>query len=85
MSVKKLNNALIQILLSVCIIFLLTLTSANLNSYLTPKKVLGAEVEDNNEEFWIKFLAKNPNYIPGWIELKRYDKVKQIDPNYQLP
>lgn len=82
MSAKKLNKNLLQLLIYVSIIFLLILTSANINNYLTPKNVLGAEVESNEEEFWNEFLAKNPNYIPGWIELGRYDKVMQIDPNY---
>ena len=52
---------------------------------MTPKKVLGVETQiDLEEKFWQEFLDKNPNYIPGWIEIGRNDKVKEIDPNYLL-
>lgn len=86
MSARKLNRIFLEIFFYVIAVFLLILASANLNSYFSPAKVLGTEVQDNNEEeFWTDFLSKNPDYIPGWIELGRWDKVKQIDPNYPLP
>ncbi|MEK7550528.1 MAG: hypothetical protein AAB535_01980 [Patescibacteria group bacterium] len=67
------------------VVMILLLSALNIQSYLEPKPVLGIETEDNEKIFWEDFLSKNPNYIPGWIELGRLDKVKQIDPNYPLP
>lgn len=86
MSAKKLNISL-QLLIYTATLFLLLLTALNLNNYFMPKKVLGLTADEDNgsEAFWQDFLSKNPNYIPGWIELKRYDKVMQIDPNFLLP
>ena len=85
MFAKKVNQAARQLLMFTAIIFILLLASANIGSYLTPKKVLGAETQVNLEEkFWQEFLDKNPNYIPGWIEIGRTDKVKEIDPNYLI-
>ena len=75
------------ILLNMAIVIILLLTALNIEGYLSPKQVLGLETETGDREviFWEDFLSKNPNYIPGWIELGRLDKVKQIDPNYPLP
>jgi hypothetical protein len=85
MSAKRVNQAARQLLIFTAIIFILLLASANIGSYLTPKKVLGVETQVNlDEKFWQEFLDKNPNYIPGWIEIGRNDKVKEIDPNYLL-
>lgn len=73
-------------LFSITVVALLLLSALNIENYLAPKKVLGAEIEDNSQEgFWEDFLSKYPTYIPGWIELGRYDKVKQVDPNFLLP
>jgi hypothetical protein len=85
MSAKKVNQAARQLLMFTAIIFVLLLASTNIGSFLTTKKVLGIETQINlNEIFWQDFLDKNPNYIPGWIEIGRNDKVKEIDPNYLL-
>lgn len=71
---------------SLSIITLLLLSALNIKNFLTPKAVLGIEdVNTINENYWKEFLVDNPDYIPGWIELGRFDKVKQIDPNYPLP
>lgn len=71
---------------SVSVVTLLLLSALNIENYLSPKEVLGVETEDVvNEEYWNEFLQKHPDYIPGWVELGRYDKVMQIDPNYSLP
>lgn len=47
---------------------------------------MGAETASNkvNQEkgFWEKFLSQHPNYIPGWNEIGRQDKVGEIDPNF---
>lgn len=75
------------VFLYILLILLLVVSAININNYLSPRKVLGAEVQETSadEVYWNNFLAKNPNYIPGWIELGRWDKVRQIDPNYLLP
>jgi hypothetical protein len=83
MSAKRVNKAAIELLFFVSALFLLILTAANIENYQAPKKVLAAETQVNqNDKFWQDFLVKNPNYIPGWIEIGRTDKVKEIDPNY---
>ncbi len=84
--VDDLNSVARELLIYTFILFLLVLTSANLTNYLEPKKidVLGAETQNQDEVFWNDFLTKNPNYIPGWIEIGRLDKVTEIDPNYLL-
>jgi hypothetical protein len=73
--------------LSLCllIIIILLLSAFNIAHYLSPKKILGTATEGNlkQEEFWSTFLSKNPNYIPGWIEVGRTDRAKEINPNYQ--
>lgn len=80
---KKINKASIQVFIFVAIVFILLLTSINIKNFLNPKKVLGAETtEPKHEEFWQQFLNENPNYVPGWIEIGRIDKAKEIDPNY---
>jgi hypothetical protein len=86
MSAKKVNRAAIELLIFVAALFVLLLASVNIKNYLTPKKVLGAKIQpETTEGFWQDFLAKNPNYIPGWVEIGRIDKVKEIDPNYLTP
>jgi len=78
------NPEKIFVIVTVMLLFLLALI--NFDSYLHPQKVLGVETvkaEDNNE-FWPGFLKKNPDYIPGLIETGNLDRVKQIDPNYQI-
>lgn len=83
MSAKKVNQAARQLLIFTAVVFILLLASTNIRSYLAPKKVLGVETQINlDEKFWQEFLDKNPNYIPGWIEIGRNDKAREIDPNY---
>lgn len=86
MSLVRVNKAAIHILVITTILFILLLTSINIEHYLAPKKVLGAEtfVPTKTDVFWQEFLNKNPDYIPGWIEVGRMDKVKEIDPNYKI-
>ena len=70
----------------------LLLSFFNFNKYFENQKVLGIKIEVDQKseeqlrerEFWEDFLADNPNYIPGWIELGDFERVKQIDPNYFL-
>ena len=86
MSAKRVNRTSKQLLLYLFVILLLLLSSVNIKNFFTPRKILGAEieggVESGKEEFWNELLSKNPNYIPGWIELGRYDRVEEIDPNF---
>jgi len=89
------KKAATSLLFYVATITLLLLSALNINQfvfqtedYLTPKDVLGAETingdQDEETKFWSEFLTKNPNYIPGWIELGDFERIKQIDPNYFL-
>lgn len=84
MSAKRVNNIARELLVFVAALFVLLLSAANIESYQSPKKILGTESQVNSDDkFWEEFLNKNPDYIPGWIEIGRTDKVKEIDPNYQ--
>lgn len=82
---------------------LLSLTLFNFSLYFytnsLPKKVLGVETSNEREVqdlvFWQSFLAKNPEYFPGLIELAKiqiklgdkeaYDqtisKIRALGPN----
>jgi hypothetical protein len=85
MSAKQVNQVARQLLVFTIILLVLLLTSVNIENYLMPKKVLGVKsVANSDKVFWQDFLKKNPNYIPGWVEIGRMDKVKEIDPNYEL-
>ncbi len=69
---------------------LMALSSINISTFLNQKRVLGiatTKTHDQPDEtqFWTDLLDKNPNYIPGWIEIGRIDQVKEIDPNYLIP
>lgn len=81
---QKSNNVYLELLISVICVLLLFLTSVNIYQYLKPAKVLGASVKEGptENEFWHTFMTDNPEYIPGWIQLGRFDKVREIDPNY---
>lgn len=65
-------------------IFIVLLSLLNINSYFSLKKtdVLGTETTNIEGVYWYNFLQKNPNYIPGWLEIGRPDKARIIDPNY---
>lgn len=66
------------------VLILLVLTALNIHNYLAPQVVLGAETENTATSYWSDLLTKHPNYIPGWIEMGDFQKVRQIDPNYFL-
>ena len=86
MSATNINAVSKVFFIYVFVAFVLLLTSVNIGRFLAPKKVLGAEAQgDSRERFWQNFLVKNPNYIPGWIEIDREDKAHEIDPNYVTP
>lgn len=85
MSAKKVNRRSIQFyILAMVIVFVLLLSAINIDNYLKPRTitVLAAETETTNVVFWRDFLSHNPDYIPGWNEMGREDKVWSIDPNY---
>jgi len=81
-----LNKASKELFIYVVFLFILLLTSINIDTYFRPvtTKVLGAETQNDEELFWQDFLNKNPDYIPGWIEAGRMDKANEIDPNYKI-
>lgn len=84
------NSAKVFVLLCIAILAVLFLASVNIKNFISPKKVLGTETSEETDAsqekiFWENFLNKNPDYIPGWIEVGRMDKVKEIDPNYITP
>lgn len=89
---KKPNSNIEQIIIYTAVLIVLLLTAFNLQNYLGDKKVLGVSVSMAHENiesisdrlFWEDVVEKNPSYIPGWIELGRMDKVREIDPNYEL-
>ena len=86
---SKLKNISHQMFVYVSILLLLFLTLQNVNTFLSSDKVLSAQTEElnlseNNTSFWNGFLERNPNYVPGWNEIGRTDRVKQIDPNFRL-
>ncbi len=86
MSAKDVNKIIKEVFIYTFLLLVLLITSLNISSYLNPKqvKVLGTETENKEEVFWQDFLSKNPNYIPGWVEVGRMDVVQQIDPNYEV-
>jgi len=84
MSDKKVKQSLIQFLIYTTILSILFLSAINVNTSLRPKvKILGVETSDNDQVFWSNFITLHPNYLPGWIELGRTEKVREIDPNYK--
>lgn len=80
----SINKSAMFLFFCVATITILLLSALNIENYLTPKEVLGIKTEDNTDKFWTDFLSKNPNYIPGWIEMGRLDETRKIDPNYEV-
>ncbi len=87
MSAKRVNKTAKELFIYVSLLFILLITSINIDNYLGQNgtKVLGIEIENKEEVFWQDFLTKNPDYVPGWIEIGRMDKARKIDPNYIKP
>ena len=86
------------------VVLLLFVASFNLENFLAGKRVLGTETQNQIYEqellkqqklYWEEFLAENPTYLDGWIELANIelklgkteeaklslDKAKAIGPN----
>lgn len=77
---RGLQRELINFLYINIAIFILLLSFFNLKYKNKPEiQVLGTKTDNS---FWIDFVNKHPTYRDGWIELGRFDKVKEIDPNY---
>lgn len=74
------KNLLFLLYLSI-IIFLLSLSLFNLNSFLEKPKVLGTTNNVNYSQlleerlFWQDFLNQHPSYFPGWTELAEIDSL----------
>lgn len=85
---QKTKTIPLNLFIYVSILFLLLLASNNINNFLSSNKVLGATTEniqiDDDAGFWKNFLLENPNYAPGWKEVGRNDKVREIDPNFEI-
>lgn len=80
----KKNNQLINYLFALIIIFL---SFVNLYNIFNTPKVLGIATSGNENVkskvlYWSEFLKNNPKYIPGYIEMKDFDKVNILDPNF---
>ncbi|MEK7112191.1 MAG: tetratricopeptide repeat protein [Patescibacteria group bacterium] len=86
------------------VIFLLFIAGFNFENFLASKRVLGTETQNQIYEqellkyqkiYWKDFLAENPTYFDGWIELAQielklgnleeaklsFEKAKTINPN----
>ena len=86
------------------VVLLLFVASFNLENFLAGKRVLGIKTQNQIYEqellkeqklYWEEFLAENPTYLDGWIELANIelklgkteeaklslDKAKAIGPN----
>ena len=87
MSANKVNKNTNVLFIYFALLAILFLTAVNINSVSTQKEdvVLGAKTEITDDVFWKNFLDKNPEYIPGWIEIGRMNKANEIDPNYIKP
>jgi hypothetical protein len=87
MSLLRVNKIAKELFIYVFLLFILLITSININNYLKLKetKVLGSETENKEAVFWQDFLTKNPDYVPGWVEIGKTDKAHEIDPNYIKP
>lgn len=100
----KAKDKLLYLATAVGLLVSLTLISFNINAYLNQKKVLAAETQQgeaaqlkSEASFWESFLAQNPTYLPGWLELSKIEyelgnkdyavgalnTAKAINPNFE--
>ena len=86
------------------VVLLLFVAGFNLENFLAGKRVLGIKTQNQIYEqellkeqklYWEEFLAANPTYLDGWIELTRinislgdnsaariaHQKAEEINPN----
>ena len=54
---------------------LLLLSAYNLNGYLSPQKILGAQADvlgiENEKGFWEAIVVEHPTYRDGWIQIAK--------------
>lgn len=86
---KKRRQVYKELIIYLGLLLLMVLSSFSIYNFLKINTVLGistTQMQEQNladgKEFWTDFLSRNPSYIPGWIEIGRTDRVKEIDPNY---
>ncbi|MEK7169031.1 MAG: hypothetical protein AAB778_03400 [Patescibacteria group bacterium] len=82
MARKKNFRDELQLLLYINIVYIILLLSI-FNLSQKPKaqiQVLGAETDNS---YWEEMVIKHPTYRDAWVELNRFDKVEEIDPNYK--
>ncbi|QQG41912.1 MAG: hypothetical protein HYV90_01205 [Candidatus Woesebacteria bacterium] len=85
MSDKKVKQNFVRFIIYSLLLLVLFLSAFDISVFLRLKtKVLGVSTPGDEQSFWTDFTSNHPNYIPGWIELGRMDKVKEIDPNFKL-
>ena len=86
MSAKHLNKDKQLLFILSLLLSTLVLSYLNIKNFYDTKDVLGATTSkvESYDKFWNEYLKNNPNYIPGWLEIGRDDKVLEIDPNYKL-
>jgi len=100
----SLKKQLIFLCSCCAVVLLLFVAGFNLESFLADKRVLGLKTQNRIDEqqllkeqklYWEEFLAENPTYLDGWIELANIelklgnleeaklslDKAKAIGPN----
>ena len=77
-----------SLLIMFSVLILLLLAAFNFRFYANQQKVLGVKTEGEEallleeQTFWEEFLSNNPDYLPGWLEIGRLDKVYEINPNF---
>ncbi len=76
----KTKDKLTYLLSALGILVSLILISLNIKAYLSQKRVLAAETQDEEisqlkkeASFWEGFLSQNPTYLPGWLELSKIE------------
>ncbi len=83
MSYKKVKQSFVQFFIYALLLLVLFLSAFDIGIFLKLKReVLGVKTSNNEQAFWTDFTNNHPKYIPGWIELGRMEKVREIDPNY---
>ncbi len=80
---RMVNKDINHLIFIVGVFVLLLLSLVNIKTVFSKKEVLGLETQiQSDDKFWNDFLIKNPNYLPGWVELGKADVASKIDPNY---
>ena len=105
MTAQKIKPKLTQSIILALVLIITTIGLANTfiltiksKQSINEKSVLGTTTETNSRRvFWQDFLSKQPNYLPGWIELykleiennnyedaiKSFEKIKTLAPNLE--